>query len=467
MQDTDPAFPAAGRGTALSDAEQALSACTMCGLCNAVCPTFAVSGDERESPRGRIAMMRYLIGREGVSARASTRAEAAATVRTHLDRCATCLACAPACPENVDYAGALSAIRGYVGTTPRAARRSRWSDLVSMHLSDPIRLRRMLRFVRWTRPLSGLFSRSSSPATDALADRAAQVQFWDGEFRGPGTAVTSQDRKARVLLLAGCTQQVLRPTMTDAAIRLLGRRGIDVVVAAGAGCCGAIDAQLGRASLAQAHAAANLTAWAKVLASEPIDYIVTTSAACGQRVRRYGELFDDVLRPGSEAASLVKRVRDITDLVSDTDIGAPVRWFSLRVGYLGSCSLRAGGAKDDTVTDLLSRSGFSVRPLKPSMACCGGIGAYPIVEPDLAQQMRTSIAADVARAGIDLLAVHDVGCLTHLANHSPAPVAHIVELLDWAHGGPTPPGLRAFNKAVREVPKPQPRNRADDAPTDE
>lgn len=455
MQDGD-LFPAqSGNGRDLRPVIETLDQCTYCGLCNPVCPTFQLTADERESPRGRIAMMRHLAERTLTGGRPSERAEIAATVGEHLDRCISCFACMPVCPEDVDYSAALDAVRGWLNHNGYLKRRSRIVELAGARFSDPTRLRRLLRAARWARPLNRLVPGFTREATDVLSDRAAQVQLWEGEFQGPGTARTQQDRKARVILLAGCVQKVLRPSITDSAIRLLGRRGIDVVVAPGADCCGAVSAQLGWASTAKAQAATNLTVWAKAAASEPVDYVVTTNAVCGDRVRRYAQLFRDLGPGNANIAGLIGEPLDLTELLGKVDIGPPVRWFSLRVGFLGSCALRASGVEDEYVADLLRRSGFTVRPMNRTYACCGGVGAYPVVEPQLATDIRSAIMSDVARSGIDLLAVHDVGCLSHLVNHVPAPVAHIAELLDWAHGGPPPPGLHALAKAATDVPKPR------------
>lgn len=459
MQDAE-----AGRGGAsvspLMQAEDVLSACTSCGVCNAHCPTFEVTGDERDSPRGRIAMIRALAAREAAGAPSAAMADGAANLRVHLDRCATCLACMPACPEQIDFAAALEATRTYLGTAHQSRRRSRLADIASARLADPTRLRRLLRLVKFTRPLRTMVSRSAAATSDVLQDRADQVPFWSGEYDGPGTAKTSQERKARVILLAGCTQKVLRPSITDAAIRLLGRRGVDVIVPPGTDCCGAIDAQMGRHAAAVAHASANMMAWNKAVSGEEgIDYLVTSGATCGARVRRYETLFPERMSPGGPLAKVVNGALDVTELLGKIDIGPPVRWFALRVGYLGSCALRSAGVEDQSIFTLLARSGFTVRGVERSMACCGGVGAYPVVASDLARKMREGAVSDVARAGVDLLAVHDVGCLSQLSNHASTPVAHVVELIDWAYGGPTPPGLQALEHAVRDVPLPRDRDR--------
>ncbi len=439
--------PAGGR---LQAVDELLQACTACGLCNAVCPTFVDAADERESPRGRIAMMRHVAARERAGAPSGAMAEAAGVLQTHLDRCTTCLACMPACPEGVDFGRALDLMRGFIGGAHHARRRGRVVDMAGSRMTDPIRLRRLLRLARWARPLQRLGRRSiSRDAADVLRDRAAQVHIWEGEFQGPGVAKTRKERKARVMLLPGCAQKVLRPGITDAAIRLLGRGGIDVVVPPGVSCCGAIDAQLGRNDVADDHADAIGRAFAKANKDEPVDFIVTTAAACGSRVKR--------VAAGDDGAGYGSVVRDLSELLDEIDIGPPVRWFSLRVGYLGACSLRASGVSDDRVAALLARSGFTVRPLNPELACCGGLGAYPIVAPDRANSLRTRMVADIARAGVDLVVVHDIGCLTHLTNHAAAPVAHLAELLDWAFGGPIPSGLEGLQGACQDVPKPRKR----------
>ena len=478
-------FPAArtaatGAG-GFRNAAAALEPCTACGLCNAVCPTFAETGDERESPRGRIAMMRYLIAQESENVRQSTRIETAQTSDLHLQRCVGCQACMPACPEGVDYAGALAAVRGAIAGRIRSSRRPRFLDLIAPRLSDPKRYRRLLRLGRWTRAGRRVMP-DATRSIEVLASHASHLPLFDGEFRGPGTAATKLERKARIALLPGCTQQVLRPSMTDAAIRLLARRGVDVIVPAGIGCCGALESQLARSDAAAGLIEANLRALEKLVSREGIDHLVSTSAACGAAVRRYraaaveagmvsepaGEpaksdavrvrvpAARDVAAPADRLGELLANACDISELLSRIDIGPPVRWFSLRVGYLGPCTLKAVGVEHDAVATLLSRSGFTVRPLRLSRACCGGRGAFPLAEPELAEALRARALAEIAGAGVDLIAVHDIGCQTHLTGHAPAPIAHIVELVDWAYGGPVPPGLDALAGSAIDVPNARP-----------
>jgi glycolate oxidase iron-sulfur subunit len=280
------------------------------------------------------------------------------------------------------------------------------------------------------------------------------------KFEGPGTAATVEERRARVILLAGCAQQVLRPGINDSTIRLLARHGVDVVVSAGAGCCGALTYHLGEEEAAIAMAKRNVDAWSKELEREPFDAIIANASGCGTMVKDYGHLLKDEPEYAERAARLSELTQDICEFVGGYDLGAPKRWSSLRVAYHPACSLQHGQRVVEQPRALLVKAGFGVVSVPESHICCGSAGTYNILQPELATELRDRKAKNIKRVKPDLVATGNIGCITQLEAKLDVPVVHTVELLDWAYGGPVPRGLEPLVKFVSNVP--EPRRRVED-----
>lgn len=258
-----------------------------------------------------------------------------------------------------------------------------------------------------------------------------------------------------MILLAGCAQQVLRPSINDATIRLLARRGVDVVVSAGAGCCGALTYHLGDEASAIGYAKRNVDAWSKELAKAPVDAIIVNASGCGTMVKDYGHL----LKPDPDYAARAARIsglaRDVCEFVAAYDLGAPKRWSSLRVAYHPSCSLQHGQGIKDEPLELLSKAGFGVVEVPEGHICCGSAGTYNILQPELAGQLRDRKVRNIKRVKPDVVATGNIGCIAQLAGSLDVPVVHTAELLDWAYGGPVPRGLEHLVRFVSNVPEPK------------
>jgi glycolate oxidase iron-sulfur subunit len=275
------------------------------------------------------------------------------------------------------------------------------------------------------------------------------------KYEGPGTAATKAGRRARVILLAGCAQQVLKPNINDATIRLLAKRGVDVVVANGAGCCGALVHHIGREAEAKAQVKRNIDAWTKEMDKEKIDAIVINASGCGTMVKDYGYMFKDDPEYAEKAKRVSSVTRDISEFLAAFSIGAPERWSSIKVAYHSACSLQHGQGIADDPKFLLKQAGFSVVDVPEGHICCGSAGTYNILQPELAGQLRERKVKNIKSTRPDVVAAGNIGCITQLAAGMEIPVAHTVELLDWAYGGPVPKGLEGLAKFMSDVPKPK------------
>jgi glycolate oxidase iron-sulfur subunit len=290
----------------------------------------------------------------------------------------------------------------------------------------------------------------------ALGDAVPTVSGGRAVFAGPGTAATKRDRRGRVILLAGCAQQVLRPEINDATIRLLARSGIDVEVAAGAGCCGAAAEQAGDRERARQFARANIDAWTKSMTRGPVDAIICNAAGCGVAVKDYPELLSDDPAYAMRAAEIAAKARDISEFIAQHGLGPPRRWSSLKVAFMAPCQLQHGQGIVTEPGQLIHDAGFTLVDMPEEGMCCGAGGAYSYREADIADKLRMRKADHILAVRPDVVAMGSIGCMKHMESEISTPIVHVVELIDWAYGGPVPSGLEAFKGESTDVPGPPP-----------
>ncbi|MGU7842909.1 glycolate oxidase subunit GlcF [Burkholderia sp. AW33-5] len=423
-------------GIALSN--DIIRSCVHCGTCLSHCPTYQVRHDENDSPRGRIVLMRNMYESGG--------APDPKTV-AHLDRCLTCLACEAICPSDVQYSKLIAHGREYVETHYR---RPPVQDAIRRALAVLIPSRPLFRAAlaagRLFRPLRSAFGGTlramlemapAAPLPAASPVDRAQVF----PARGP--------RHARVSLLNGCVQTVLDPAINEATIRLLQRHGVEVVVAHGAGCCGAPAEHMGREAQALPLVKANIEAWLRE-ADGPagLDAIIVNTSGCGTSLKAYGHTLrlDPAWRDGATRVSAL--AKDITEFMAQLGLQAPVIPPGMRVAYHAACSMQHGQRIVHPPLDLLRDAGFDVVQPSDSFMCCGSAGVYNLLQPEIAGELKRRKVAAIRATAADIAAAGNIGCMTQLAGAVGMPFVHTVQLLDWATGGPVPDALRA-SVAVR------------------
>ncbi len=418
----------------VAEANQILRTCVHCGMCTTACPTFRLLGDELDSPRGRIYLVKDLL---------ETGKAASARVATHLDRCLTCLSCMTACPADVDYMHLIDIGRARVEQTYRRPLRERlvrrW---LAWLLPRPAAFRFALMAALPLRPVAqfmpGLAGRllRSAPARIETPSPAAS----------PGTFPAQGARRMRVALLAGCVQQVISPAINEATVRLLTRLGCEVVIAPRAGCCGALAQHLGEAAAARAAARRNVADWARLLDDEDggLDAVVVNASGCGTLVKDYGHLLKDDPAYAKPAARIAAIACDVTELLDHLDCGraaSPAQNLPV-VAYHSACSLRHGQRIHDLPRRLLVDAGFEVRDVPDGHICCGSAGTYSLLQGELSDRLLAEKVANLERTGAAIVAAGNIGCIAQIAGAFPRPVVHTVELLDWATGGPEPDVLK-------------------------
>ena len=417
-----------------AEANRILRTCVHCGMCTATCPTFLLLGDELDSPRGRI----YLIKDMLESGRPATELEA-----RHVDRCLSCLSCMTTCPSGVHYMHLVDHARRHIEETyarPWPERMLR--KVLAWVLPNPALFRTSLTMARLGRPFAKLI-----PGESMTAKRLrAMLALAPASLPPPSPMQEAQvhraegPRRGRVGLLTGCAQKVLNPTINEATIRLLTRMGIEVVITPGQGCCGALTHHMGSHDPAMAAARANIAAWSAEIAGEGLDAIVVNASGCGTTLKDYGFMFRE--EKEAEAAARVSALAmDITEVLEKFAYAPTREAPGLTVAYHSACSLQHGQKITALPKQLLARAGFTVKEPLEAHICCGSAGTYNLMQPEIAGQLRARKLENLNRTRADVIAAGNIGCMTQLAGDA-MPVVHTVELLDWMAGGPKPPGLQ-------------------------
>jgi glycolate oxidase iron-sulfur subunit len=416
----------------IAEADKILRTCVHCGFCTATCPTYVLLGDELDSPRGRIYLIKDMLEHD----RAAT-----AEVVKHIDRCLSCLACMTTCPSGVHYMHLVDHARAHIEKTYR---RPLFDRLIRAFLAQVMPYPRRLRAAS----LAALPARPFAPllAAVGLKPLAAAVRLAPRHPPGPSTAAgvyrAPGARRGRVALLAGCANEALAPSITQATIRLLNRHGVDVVIAAGQGCCGSLSHHLGREEEAHAFVRANIDAWTREIEGEGLDAILATLSGCGTTVKDYGFMLRTDAVYAGRAAKVSALARDVSEYLAKLPVGPPAKRPSLTVAYHSACSLQHGQRVHREPKELLAACGFTVREVPEGHLCCGSAGTYNILQADIAARLRERKIRNIEKTAPDVIAAGNIGCITQIAAGTAIPVVHPVELIDWATGGPLPEGLK-------------------------
>jgi len=411
----------------IARSNQILRACVHCGFCTATCPSYAVLGDELDSPRGRIYLIKEMLEND--------RPADEKTVK-HIDRCLSCLACMTTCPSGVHYMHLVDHARLHIEKTyrrPFADRALRW--LLARLLPYPGRFRLALAGAKLARPLRPLVPGKLGAMLDLAPQRIAAPARHDDPQVHPATG----PRRARVALLTGCAQRALDAEINAATIRLLTRHGCDVVIARGIGCCGALIHHMGKEAAALALASANVRAFAAQLDGEGLDAIVVNTSGCGTTMKDYGHMFQGHALAG-DAARVAAKTRDLTEIMAELGLG-PADVPALRVGYHAACSLQHGQKVTKAPKALLAAAGFQVVEPRDSYLCCGSAGTYNLLQPQISAELKRRKVATLEAIAPEVIASGNIGCIMQIGSGIGVPVVHTAELLDWATGGPAPEAL--------------------------
>jgi glycolate oxidase iron-sulfur subunit len=411
------------------EADKILRACVHCGFCTATCPTYVLLGDELDSPRGRIYLIKDMLEKD--------RPADARTVK-HIDRCLSCLACMTTCPSGVHYMHLVDQARAHIEET----------------YERPFLDRLMRRMLGAVLPRPGLFRLAliggllAKPFARMLPARlGAMLNLAPASLPGPSASnephiyPAEGETRLRVALLTGCAQQVLAPQINEATVRLLTRLGVEVVVAKGMGCCGALTHHMGRERSALAFARNNIDVWTRELEQGGLDALLINTSGCGTTIKDYGFLFREDPAYAGKATRIAGLAKDITEFLAAFGMMPASADADLVVAYHSACSMQHGQKLTLAPKQLLAQAGFTVKDVPEGHLCCGSAGTYNILQPEIADQLRDRKVANIERVRPDVIATGNIGCMTQIGSGTAIPIVHTVELLDWATGGPRPQAL--------------------------
>jgi glycolate oxidase iron-sulfur subunit len=413
----------------IRDSEKILRNCVHCGFCTATCPTYVLLGDELDSPRGRIYLIKDMLEQDK---------PATEEVVRHVDRCLSCLSCMTTCPSGVNYMHLVDHGRARIEETyvrPWLDRQIRRG--LALVLPRPGLFRLALIGAGFVRPLAPILPKR----LQAMLRLAPRHLPSPSSVDKPQVFPAIGPRRKRVALLNGCAQQVIAPGINEATIRLLTRHGCDVVVAQGAGCCGALVHHLGKTDASHAAAKANIDAWTREIEGAGLDAIIVNASGCGTTLKDYGFMLRTDAAYAGKAAAVSALAKDVSEVMAELGLGAVETPAGLTVAYHAACSLQHGQQIRAEPKDLLTAAGFMVRDVPEGHLCCGSAGTYNLLQPEIAEQLKERKVAYILSTAPDLVAAGNIGCITQIASGTGVPVVHTVELLDWATGGPKPAGL--------------------------
>jgi glycolate oxidase iron-sulfur subunit len=420
----------------IAEADKILRACVHCGFCTATCPTYVLLGDELDSPRGRIYLIKEMLEKD----RRPT-----GEVVKHIDRCLSCLACMTTCPSGVNYMHLVDQARVRIERDYSRPLTEQWLRAVlTFVLPRPQWFRASMWLARLGRPFAALLPAGEATATPTLLRRIkAMLALSPGRLPAPGPAGGTVfpalvQRRGRVALLQGCAQQVLAPRINQAAVNVLTRHGVEVVLVKDEQCCGALTHHLGNDGDALARARANIDVWRREAEQGGLDAILVTTSGCGTVIKDYGYLLREDREYAAPAAQISALAKDITEYLSGIELLPSGQQGNVKVAYHAACSLQHGQKITHAPKDLLSKNGFVVKDVPESHLCCGSAGTYNILQPDIANRLRDRKVANIASVEPDMIAAGNIGCMVQIAGGTSVPVVHTIELLDWATGGRRP-----------------------------
>jgi len=420
----------------VAETERILRTCVHCGFCTATCPTYLLTGDELDGPRGRIYLAKDMLEKDR---------PADPTTVKHLDRCLTCLSCMTTCPSGVHYMHLIDHARQHIERTYRRPLNERiLRSFLAFVLPHTSRFQLALWAARAARPLRPVLPARMRALLDAATSTAKPASRAPLEAAGEQRAsdiARSPNALRRVALLPGCVQPALRPGINEAAVRLLNRFGVEVVVAPGTGCCGALVHHLGKQHAAEVQAKADIDAWMREIETKGLDAIIVTASGCGTMLKDYGFIFRNDPEYAARAARISALARDVCEVVAQLATMTPepsVPVSGLRVAYHSACSLQHGQKLHGVAPDLLRKAGFVVLDVPEAHICCGSAGTYSMLQPEMSGQLRDRKVRNIESTRPDVIATGNIGCLTQISQGTGIPVVHTIELLDWAAGGPSP-----------------------------
>ncbi|MEW7972009.1 MAG: glycolate oxidase subunit GlcF [Candidatus Thiodiazotropha endolucinida] len=387
-------------------AESILRNCVHCGFCTATCPTYQLLSDELDSPRGRIYQIKLLL--EG--------AQPSASVQQHLDRCLLCRSCETTCPSGVEYGRLMEIGRRHMAQhyhRPLRERLLRW--LLRKVIPNKSYFSTLLRLGQTLKPLLPVSVGSTIPDRNSISP----------------TTWPTRNHARKMLILDGCVQTSLAPSINLATAQVLDRLGISLIRTPSAGCCGAVEHHLDDEDAAKQAARHNIDCWRPHLQAGA-EALIVTASGCAQVIKDYGYLLANDPEYAEAAKQLANRTRDIAEIIDSEGLEPLKEGINnqTRIAFHSSCTLQHGQGLAGCVEGILGRLGYRLTVVQDSHLCCGSAGTYSLLQPGLADELGRRKSQSLHAGKPDIIATANIGCLTHLQKHSTQPVVHWIELLN-------------------------------------
>jgi glycolate oxidase iron-sulfur subunit len=410
----------------IADSNSVLRKCVHCGFCTATCPTYVLLGDELDSPRGRIYLIKEMLEKGEPATKETVK---------HVDRCLSCLSCMTTCPSGVNYMHLVDHARVHIENTynrPYAERFLR--NILAFTMPRPSLFRLSLIAAKLASPFRSTFAAFGAKRISALLTILPKQLQAPMRLGTAGTYAANVAKKGRVGLLMGCVQSVIDPGINAATIRLLTRLGFEVVVVREA-CCGSLTHHMGKEADALSRARRMIDQWT----NENLDSIVITTSGCGTTIKDYGHMLRLDSNYADKAAVISAKAKDVTEFLAELEL--PKANMNLRLAYHAACSIQHGQKIKSQPLALLRNAGFEVAEVPEGHLCCGSAGTYNIMQPEIAGKLRDRKVAHILSTKPEAIATGNIGCMSQIGSGTDIPILHTVELLDWAYGGEMPAKL--------------------------
>ena len=414
--------------------ETILRKCVHCGMCNATCPTYGISGDELESPRGRIYLIKDML---------ENNKPANKKIAQHIDSCLSCYSCMTTCPSGVNYMHLIDHGRNYVEETyERPLIERTFRNILSFVLPRPKVFLTLAILTKFIKPFSFLMPKFLKNSLNLMPDKIPSKKIKSQKIYSPHNG----KKISRVALLIGCVQRVISPEINEATIRLLNRHNVEVVVMPDIECCGSLNHHLGKKEKAKASFVKNIESWHEEYLSSGLDAIISNTSGCGTTLKDYGHIFKNDKEMKKKAKKISELTKDITEYL-DENLKLDIKKNEekkYKIAYHSACSMQHGQKIHDQPKELISKTGNEVLDIPEGHLCCGSAGTYNILHQKMAKSLLRNKVNNIDKIKPDFIATGNIGCMTQISTGTSIPIIHTVELLDWFTGGPKPYKLKDF-----------------------
>ena len=410
--------------------EKILRKCVHCGMCNATCPTFNLLGDELDSPRGRIYLIKEMFEKNK---------PANEKIVTHIDRCLSCLGCMTTCPSGVNYMHLIDHARNHVEKTFKRPFLDRMiRTLLSKILPKPMIFKFVIIMSKLVKPFKFLMPINLKSMLELSPNKIQKKTLkFQNLYR-----VERKKPTARVALLIGCVQRVISPQINESTIRILTRHGVEVMTMPEIECCGSLNHHLGKEDLAHETFKKNIDFWYEEYLKNGLDAIISNTSGCGTTVKDYGFVLRNDPQFKKKAKKISELTKDVTEFFDENlklNFKKEERHTKkYNIAYHSACSMQHGQKIHNQPINLLRKTGNKILDIPDGHLCCGSAGTYNILQPKIAKQLLKRKVENINKIKPDLISTGNIGCIMQIANGTDIPIIHTVELIDWYTGGPKP-----------------------------